>query len=153
MYFENAAISNKVGKRVMYKIDQKKLEKYKSFSDDKNLLIWGPQTASFSPKILENNSALPQIKDIVFEEYVDCITLDYLIDKYKIENLDILQIDAEGCDIEIIKMLKFDQIKPKIIQYEHKHFNLFERKECNALLIKEGYKICFDDVDTMAYWE
>ena len=36
---------------------------------------------------------------------VKCETFEYIIDKYSMENLDLLQIDAEGYDFELIKIV------------------------------------------------
>lgn len=55
------------------------------------------------------------------KETVQCITFDTLVQRNRVKRIDLLQIDTEGFDFEIIKMINFDRIKPRILQFEHRH--------------------------------
>jgi FkbM family methyltransferase len=54
---------------------------------------------------------------------IPCITIDNLLLKYQIKNIDILFIDAEGYDGDIIKSINFDTFNIKTIFYENLHLN------------------------------
>ena len=56
----------------------------------------------------EENIVLPQNKkEWIATEDVKCVSLDSLLVKYNINNIDLLIIDAEGYDYEIIKAIPF----------------------------------------------
>lgn len=54
---------------------------------------------------------------------IPCITINNLLLKYQIKNIDILFIDAEGYDGDIIKSINFDVFNIKTIFYENLHLN------------------------------
>ena len=85
---------------------------------------WSKRVASFYPDIIAKNSLLPKDENIVEQITVECISFETLVEKYNIKNLDLLQVDAEGFDYEIIKMIDFNKIKPSIIHFDHKHCHL-----------------------------
>jgi FkbM family methyltransferase len=93
-------------------------------------------------------------KDIIREK-VSCVSLMDLIHEKKISKIHLLQIDAEGYDIEIIKSIDFTKIKPLVINFEHRwHHNLTPEKELFAafrMLIDNGYKLVLNGNDTLAY--
>ena len=45
-------------------------------------------------------------------------SLDELLIRHHIDDLDLLQIDAEGYDLEIIAMIDFNTTRPRFINYE-----------------------------------
>lgn len=49
---------------------------------------------------------------------VSCCTLQYLINKYKIDKVDFFSLDVEGYEIEVLKGLDFDKVRPKYILIE-----------------------------------
>ena len=50
---------------------------------------------------------------------VKTITLNSLIKRYNIANIDILSVDTERTEIDVLKSLNFSKIKPKVIIVEH----------------------------------
>ena len=68
-----------------------------------------------------------------------------------LEKIDFLQIDAEGYDYEILKELDFKRFKPQIINLESHYFDDRTRKECEALLLQNGYRFFMDKSDTCGY--
>lgn len=81
-------------------------------------------------------------------EMVECMTLDEVAEKHGIESIDLLQIDAEGYDLEVLKTLNFAKIKPRFINYERVLLN--EREpECRAMLESLGYTLFDWGQDTM----
>jgi FkbM family methyltransferase len=82
---------------------------------------------------------------------VDSITLNSLLDKYSITDLDILFIDSEGMDDKIIKSINFEKYNIKKIYYEHVHIN---NESLVDFLEKNGYVVTKpdynDDLTSMA---
>lgn len=92
--------------------------------------------------------------DIVTET-VPCISFMDLIESEKITKLHLLQIDAEGYDVEIVKSIDFKKIKPIIINFEHRwQYNLISDSELFSMLktlIDNGYQIVLNGNDALAY--
>lgn len=98
---------------------------------------------------------IPIPKEAMVEEEVTAITFDTLLELYRIRRIDLLQIDAEGYDYNILRMINFSRIKPRIVNFEH-HLsdgNMSHEQfiECISLLIKKGYRIITQDFDCIAY--
>jgi hypothetical protein len=68
-------------------------------------------------------------------------------------DLDYLQIDTEGFDDEIIKMIDFSQVKPKLIKFESVHLSLEKKLSTVDLLKSQGYKIIDEGTDMIALVE
>jgi len=82
---------------------------------------------------------------------VPALSLNSLLAKHQVERVDLLQIDTEGFDFEIIKMIDFARIKPEIIHYENNFLNRRQKSECSRLLGKQGYAMLNLGIDTIAY--
>ena len=80
---------------------------------------------------------------------------DGLFAQNDVRKIDLLQIDTEGYDCEIIKMINFGRHKPAIIHFEHGlpsgAISLAEFKECAALLMDHGYYVITEPFDAIAY--
>lgn len=73
-----------------------------------------------------------------FDELLTCIEvpvteINELITSAKFEQLDVLQVDAEGWDIRLINAIELSQCQPSIIRFEHLHA---PKAEVYALLQK-----------------
>lgn len=88
-------------------------------------------------------------------ESVPGMTLGELVSTHKVDHIDLLQIDTEGYDAEILKMIDFAKCKPAIIRFEHGLpdgiMTKEEFKECTGLLLEQGYYLLMEDYDTVAY--
>jgi hypothetical protein len=62
-----------------------------------------------------------------------------------------LNIDTEGYDFEIIKLIDFSEIKPSMILYEHIHLNAMDSTQCMNLLKDKGYSLIIQGKDTFAF--
>lgn len=95
--------------------------------------------------------ALPErIEDFFTTEEVACVSFGDLMDRCKIEKVDVLAIDTEGYDFEVIKMFNFERTKPDLILYENIHLNPQDAEACTHLLQEHGYKIFKKDANTVA---
>jgi len=73
----------------------------------------------------------------IMEKEVICMTINQLMEKHKLDYLDILFIDAEGLDDRIIKSINFKKYKIKTIIYENLHTLSNER--LIHFLSRKGY--------------
>jgi len=115
-------------------------------------LLSGPPTvvqamASFEKGMLVKQ--LPSSKQIV-KVSVPTLTLKSLLGTYDVECVDLLQIDTEGYDYEIIKMIDFHRVRPAIIHYEHVHLSNYDRLSCERTLSDQGYRLHSHGLDTTA---
>lgn len=148
----NAALSDKDGEQTMFKI---------AFSD----LRWATGLTSFRKEALEKaidsghvgrmvaryGEKLPaRREDYIAEEKIISITADTLIKKYDLKKIDWVQIDAEGFDYEIIKLLKIETTQPQVIVYEKSHLSSADQSACIALLERNGYAVTHLDENTVA---
>ncbi len=101
--------------------------------------------------ILAHRAVLPNIESLIEEIKVPAITVMGLIAKHGVEKLDLLQIDTEGYDYEVIKMIDFSLIKPAIVHFEHVHLSSMEWRDACALLASHGYRLAQVGLDTVAY--
>lgn len=148
----NAALSDRDGEQTMYKI---------AFSD----LRWATGLTSFRREALEKaidsghvgrlaaryGEQLPSKReDYIGQEKIVSISADTLIKKYQLKQIDWVQIDAEGFDFEIIKLLKIEQTHPRVIVYEKSHLSQEDQTACIQLLEKNGYAVTHIDENTVA---
>jgi len=84
-------------------------------------------------------------------ETVECVPLMRLIAETGCEDAKLMQVDTEGYDAEIIRMLDFDGFRPLLIKYEHKNVSPEARKEASELLRRNGYRIAEEKGDTVAW--
>ena len=88
----------------------------------------------------------------IINETVDCINLMNLVKEYNLYDVDYIQIDTEGFDAEILKMLDFSLLKPQMIKFEHIHLNEIELNKVISLLKRNKYKFRKDKQDFFAYF-
>ena len=124
--FENSAISVNAEISYLYKVDSQHIQKYGSHI---------PAIPSFDKKHLINHGV--KNKHIILEK-VNSITILDLINKHKINNLDLLFIDTEGYDGKIVNnFLSTVNARPIIIfEYIHIDNNVYENL-INKLVKKE----------------
>lgn len=93
-------------------------------------------------------------RKLVEERRVTCWTLSRLLEESQApQDIDLLQIDAEGLDYAIIRSIDFDVVKPTIIHYEHMVLSERDRNACLELLARHGYRFFLQDSDTLAYYD
>ncbi|UCS94152.1 FkbM family methyltransferase [Echinicola marina] len=91
-------------------------------------------------------------KQIVAEK-VSVISPETLIRKYDISKIDLLQIDAEGFDLEVIKIFDISKTKPNAIIFENENLPENDLNFCFDLLHQNGYKTQNFGRDTLALKE
>jgi len=108
MYLENIAITTKDEKKMKFYYHKNDGPMYEVATTDVNHILKHGYT----------------IDGVVTLE-VDCLNINKLFDKYELEKIDILFIDAEGLDDEIIKSIDFSKYKISKIYFENLHIRDF----------------------------
>ena len=143
--FENIAIGEKNELIDFFHVLESSIDKLKKH--------WSSGIGSFSKEHILNHRTK---RFLVTEKDIKCIkikamTFNKLIEKYKIEYINKLIIDAEGFDYKIIKSINFKKIFIKEIMFEKKHlsktFQIGNKlDEIKTFLSKENYEL-FDISD------
>lgn len=79
----------------------------------------------------------------VEEKVVRSVTLDTLLNENNVQIIDVLSIDAEGCDLDILKAFSF-RLKPSVIIVEHSTLtgpNETDLHPFSYLLTPKGYRL------------
>ena len=81
-------------------------------------------------------------------ERVHCTTLEQLSTDYRLAQMDLLQIDAEGYDYSILRTLDFSRIRPRFINYERVLLQ-DDEPACREMLTSAGYELFDWGQDTL----
>ena len=107
----NCAISNCNGKVKFFTVDP-------SFNDP----VFTKQLSSFNKEIiLKHTEKISDLSKKIKEIEVEGITIESLKEKYRLEEINFLFIDAEGYDYEILKQVFNLNLLPELIVFENKH--------------------------------
>jgi FkbM family methyltransferase len=113
---------------------------------------WLGQIASFDRHVLMRHTRwVPNLESMIETERVPCLTFDTLFKERAIENVDVLQIDAEGHDAEILRLFNIPVRKPAIVHFEHRHLSIADHSNAIGLLVGQGYLVAASGTDTLAY--
>ena len=140
---ENVAISSHDGIQTLYKIREDTQEK---------LVEWSHQIASFDRQhLLKFADCIPDIENKIVTEEVECKTLGGMLEKHFIKEVDLLQIDAEGYDYQIFKMIDFSTFSPTVINLEYIHMSRDHLVEIIMTLIDQNYSFYCGSLDLTAW--
>ena len=139
LVFLNAAIAAESGSTTLWKV-----------RDDAGAPAWTAQLASFDRDLVHAHlRPWPDLQGAVVGERVETITLDDAFDRAPAP-VELVQIDAEGFDGEIIRMLDLERHRPAIIRFEHRHLGRREHDAAIRKLVAHGYRIAVAEDDTLA---
>lgn len=127
---ENCAVGHEDGSATLYYV-----------RPDPSLPEYVQRVASFSRDvILKQRRVVPNIGSFIDTLTVPTLSLQTLVAKHKIDRIDLLQVDTEGFDYEILKMLWATPLRPPIINFESAHLNRSDKLACAAMLKRDGYR-------------
>lgn len=121
----------------LYKISPHSILKYPD---------WVKGIASFDVehhKKLKINS-----EDIIVENVEADSLMNIIIENYS-KKIDYFQVDTEGFDYEVLKMLNFNITKPNIIKYESVNLKIEDQNNLSMLLKSKGYYLFKENGDTV----
>jgi FkbM family methyltransferase len=108
--------------------------------------------ASFDREtLLSHRKFVPQLETHLLSEDIECVALNDLLGEVESDHIDLLQIDVEGYDHELIRVLDLERFTPSIVHFEHRHLTPKQHEASIARLIDHGYQICLEPHDTLAY--
>jgi FkbM family methyltransferase len=84
---------------------------------------------------------------------VPATTFDELLATHGVDHVDLLQIDAEGFDLEILRMFPFFRLKPRLVKYEHDGLESDAQAEAERILVLNGYTVFPEGEDTIGLYE
>jgi len=132
--YENSAIAEHDGAIQMLTIHQEAVDNGKVHE------CFGGMSAIYPPR---NGLASKDDAETVrrYGELIEvpCITLKTLLERHRVEALDILCIDAEGWDFRILRQLDFSRWRPKLIRIEYINLSDEEKSAVTELLDQHQY--------------
>ena len=136
LIFENIAISDRAGQaELWYYKPQGKMEE------------WHSLISTF--ELGKGFSSIVGDEDNWKAMQVESITLDDIIIKHGILEIDLLVEDTEGHDYKILSTYSFT-IKPRAIYYEHSNITYNENFRLQEKLINLGYRLFVEKSNTLA---
>jgi len=138
--FERCAIGRDDGEANVYRVRV-----------DAPLPDWVLAIASFSrDHLTQENIGVPGVEKYVEKIAVPCLTLPSLVREFGIENLALLQIDAEDFGCEIVRMALAANLRPRLINYASRHPAPGDRADCKKRLMEAGYRFIDVGGDSLA---
>jgi FkbM family methyltransferase len=108
--------------------------------------------ASFDREtLLSHRQFIPGLEALIRSEEIECVALNDLLAEVDAEHIDLLQIDVEGYDHELIRILDIERFAPSIVHFEHRHLSSDQHEASIARLVDHGYRVCLERHDTLAY--
>jgi FkbM family methyltransferase len=90
--------------------------------------------------------------DQIVRQQVVCHTVQSALRVAGLESVDLIQIDAEGCDWPIIRSIDFTRIRPAILRFEYRHMRASDADACLELLAGHGYRFLLEPRDIIAHY-
>lgn len=132
LHLLNAAVDEHTGSRELFQVR----------GDNRGLPQWTEQLASFSKEhIAKHEDRAPGLANHIVSTEVRTISFLDLIDEYKIQSIDVLQIDAEGVDALLLSWFPFDRVRPGVVHYEIAHMTEDELHSTRRRLQGHGYHL------------
>lgn len=112
---------------------------------------WAGMLSSFDREtLLSHRQFFPQIDSFLRSEEIECVALNDLLSEAKADHIDLLQIDVEGYDHELVRILDLERFAPSIVRFEHVHLAPEQHEACIERLLAHGYRVCLEEHDTLA---
>lgn len=110
---------------------------------------WAGGIASFSAEHLHSSGLIDPSH--IIQEKVPAKPLNDILEKnYKAKKIDLFQIDTEGYDLEILKMLDLTKFTPSYIKMEYVVLSKDEIIQAKQLLSNSNYNYFFEGGDLIA---
>jgi methyltransferase, FkbM family len=139
LIFENAAIA----------ADAEEISMYRPKPQGSNA-VYAASVSSMDEKLTARQLGLK--KGELERISVPCLTLDKLIERHTMPEIDLLQIDTEGYDFQVLRTLNLAKYSPLVIQFEHGQLKYREVDEVVQYLSRNNYSVLYGgrQIDTVA---
>ena len=98
--------------------------------------------------VLGHAHEIPDIERRLVTTEVDCLTADALLERHRVDRLDLVLVDVEGADARVLSGLDLERWRPRLVAYEHYHLAADVRASCRARLERHGYEAMEEGLDT-----
>ena len=139
LIFENVAIAATHNDILLYR-----------FNHDAPVPDYAHGMATTEKETITRLASKWKMDDQVEEIRVKSMTYKDLLLKHDVDSVSLLQIDTEGYDFEIIKMVIDGGSLPSVINYEFDRLTPEDRLESYKMLTEKGYHFIHDRWDTLA---
>ena len=141
LQFEQAAIAPADGTVAFYRVDPEFWRRNAlNPGSDSEISSLDPQQIRFHVELFGGKALAAREAEYLIAEQVPALTLKTLLSKHRVERYDLLQIDAEGFDYEILKMIDWNSAPP-LIQWETVHLKVADRLAAWDLVRSHGYRL------------
>lgn len=86
-----------------------------------------------------DDATMAMLRGLTEPVTVRCRTFASVLAEHGLDRVDVLQIDAEGYDLEILRAFDFARHRPAVVHYEEKHLDAAQEAEAHRLLAAHGY--------------
>jgi len=141
LVFENVALAETEGSLPFYRI-----------RPGEGVPEWCDTLGSFMRDVvLSHRTQFPEIEAHLVVDQVKCMSVPTLLQKHRIQKLDVIVIDTEGYDFEILKQLDLRRLGPAIVVFEHDHLSDQDREAAARRLTNLGYHLFREGQNTCAF--
>lgn len=117
--------------------------------ETEDLPRWYDALGSFRKDVvLKHQQYIPDIEQRLTCSEVQTQTFSGLCEQEGVAQVDLIQMDTEGFDFEIIKLIDFARYRPRLLIYEHHHFDSETKAECEDYMRSRGYLLLREAMDT-----
>jgi FkbM family methyltransferase len=142
--YENVAIAPNAGKQKFYSLSEEARDE-----KGEKLPFYYYQLGSFDLNHLLKHLD-GRLAQFVTATEIECIPLATLLEKHRIDSIDLILIDTEGYDYKILAQVDFERYHPKVIVYEHTHLSDEEKNLALKLLTRFNYDLVEIKRDSIA---
>lgn len=143
VFIENIAVNDENGLMDFHKI---------SFCNDR----WASGLSTFHKPTLQSKidsgeierlakrygvSLPPDKSEFISTIKVEAKSFSFIREKYKIQHVDVLQIDTEGFDFEIVKLYDLQKNKASVVVFESSHLNQNQYSDAQSYFEVNGYHL------------
>jgi FkbM family methyltransferase len=124
--FANVAVSDRSGVDLFYFLERSARDALPE------LPMWYDQLGSFDRHHIAKHFPDARVEPFVRTVEVMCLTLDELLERYRVPSMDVLHVDTEGHDWNILKQIDLSRWSPRVILFEHAHLSETEKDAATA---------------------
>ncbi len=108
--------------------------------------------ASFDREtLLSHRKFVPGLDSLIRSEVIECEPLNDVLAELPSERIDLIQIDVEGFDHELIRVLDLERFSPSIVRFEHLHLTPEQHDASVERLVEHGYLVGLEESDTFGF--
>lgn len=147
LILERAAIASRDGTATLYKVKPAFwLEQGFPAGADSEISSLKREQIRRHVEIFGGSALAERETEYLETEAVPALTLGSLLAKHSVTHLDLLQIDTEGFDYEVLKMVDFATMPPALINFEVVHLRDEDKLAAWEMLRDHGYEIFASDI-------